>query len=202
MEILEKIFGSANKVKIMRLFLFNPNTAFDAEEIIKRTKVPKTKARRELSDLDKINLIKKRVFTKEIKTKSKTKKKKLQGWVLNKDFPYLLPLQNFLVHISSSQQKGIVDKIKKLGSVKLLVLSGVFIQEWESRIDILVVGDKIKPANVDSVISNIESEVGKEINYCFFDTSDFLYRLGVCDKLIRDILDYPHKKAINKLDLY
>ncbi|MCC2630730.1 MAG: hypothetical protein K0S38_539, partial [Candidatus Paceibacter sp.] len=32
-ETLEKIFGSAAKVKIMRLFLFNPVTVFDMDEI-------------------------------------------------------------------------------------------------------------------------------------------------------------------------
>jgi hypothetical protein len=206
METLEKIFGSANKVKIMRMFLFNPQIVFDLKEIARRTKMPSAKASREIATLEKAGLIKSKVFFKEIKTPtkkkiSKPKKKKAKGWILDREFAYLLPLQNFLVHISNSQQKEIVKKLKKLGSIKLLILSGVFIQEWESRADIVIVGDRMKASSVGNIMSQIEAEVGKEINYCYFETPNFLYRLGVCDKLIRDILDYPHKKIINRLEL-
>ena len=45
----------------------------------------------------------------------------------------------------------------------------------------------------------IESEIGKELRYAYFSTEDFQYRLSMCDKLTRDILDYPHKKILNKL---
>ena len=30
----------------------------------------------------------------------------------------------------------------------------------------------------------------------FLKLVDFLYRFGICDKLIRDILDYPHEKIL------
>jgi len=201
METLEKIFGSKAKVRIMRLFLFNPQKAFDIDDVAERSKTKKTQARKEINNLIKIGLVKQRSFTKEFTNSRQIKKKRVSGWVLEENFPFLSPLQNFLIHIPDSQNKEILEKIKKVGSIKLVIISGIFIQDWDSRIDILIVGDKIKKSHIQSTMSEIESEIGKELKYTFFETPDFLYRLGVCDKLIRDILDYPHKKMINKLEI-
>jgi hypothetical protein len=204
MDVLEKIFGSSHRVRIMRLFLFNRQTPFSTAEIVKRTKVPREKATREISNLKKIGLIKDKVFFEEVKSKGsniKRKTKKTKGWILNEKFNYLIPLQNLLAQVDNSQQRSIIQRLKRLGTVKLLVVSGVFIGRWDSRVDILIVGDKLKRSGVDDLFSKIEAEVGKEVTYCMLDTKDFLYRLDVYDKLVRDILDYPHRKVINKFEI-
>lgn len=203
MDTLVKIFGGVEKVKVMRLFLFNPQTSFSIDEISKKAKINSARARREVKNLEKSGLIKTKTFTKEVlngKNKKPSRIKK-NGWILNEKFTFLKALQNFLINITSSQHKEMVRKVKRVGNVRLLILSGVFIQEWDSRVDMLIVGDKIRNSTVLSVISDIESEVGKELKYSVFETSDFLYRLGVCDKLVRDVLDYPHQKLINKIDI-
>ncbi len=53
METLSKLFGSETKVKIMRLFLFNPETVFTTGEIAERAQAQGSKVRREISNLDK-----------------------------------------------------------------------------------------------------------------------------------------------------
>lgn len=204
MEVLEKIFGSSAKVRIMRIFLFNPQTPFDIEDISKKSKIPSNKTRKEVNNLFKIGLIKKRGFTKDFSLKKKGRRKivrkRVAGWILDDKFPFLVPLQNFLIHIPPTQYQEIFEKIRKIGSIKLFIVSGVFINDWDSRVDILIVGDKIKRGIINQVMSDIESEIGKDLRYAVFDTSEFFYRLGVCDKLVRDILDYPHKKVLNKLE--
>ena len=85
METLEKIFGGADKVKTMRLFLFNPQTSFDISDIARRTKITNTRARTETKNLERIGLIKKRIVSKgvsDLKKRTGTKKK-VQGWVLD-----------------------------------------------------------------------------------------------------------------------
>lgn len=203
MDTLEKIFGSASKVKMMRLFLFNPQSAFDIDSVSRRTKTQPIKTRSEIMNLEKIGLIKRKYYTKELSKKAgdSVKRKRVEGWTLNERFPFLEPLQNFLIHIPPTQQQEILEKIKKAGVIKLVIFAGVFIQDWDSRLDILVVGDKLKKGIIQSVMSDIESVVGKELKYSFFETQEFVYRLGVCDKLVRDVLDYPHKKIINKLEM-
>ena len=67
--------------------------------------------------------------------------------------------------------------------------------------DLLLVGDSMKETKLDKVLKSIEAEIGKEIVYAVFKTDDFMYRLGMYDRFIRDILEYPHEKAVNKLNI-
>jgi len=53
MDVLGKLFGSESKVRIMRLFLFNPETSFDLESIAERAKTTLSVARHEISALRK-----------------------------------------------------------------------------------------------------------------------------------------------------
>ncbi|MFH0846124.1 MAG: hypothetical protein V1851_01850 [Patescibacteria group bacterium] len=204
MEILSKLFGSVARVKIMRLFLSNEDWAFDNEEIAKRTKVPTTGVRKEVSLLEKVGFIKKRVFFKEIEKKKRgeiyVEKKKTNGWILDVNFSLLAPMKNLLIKSSPLETKEIVDRLKNGGTLKLLITSGIFIQDSDSRVDLLIVGDNLNVNYLDRAIKVLESEIGQELRYVVLDTPDFNYRLGIYDKLIRDILDYSHKKLINKLD--
>lgn len=204
MDILEKIFGSAAKVKIMRLFLFNPNTPFDLDKITARAKITPQAARLNIRLLDQARMIRSRGFVKEERRVGKngkkvTVKKRVKGWSLDDSFPYLDQLQRFLVQTSPLQDQAIVRKFNRAGKVKLLVAAGVFIQDRDSRVDLLIVGDTLRKSTIDSAIKDIEAELGKDLSYSVFETKDFNYRLGMYDKLIRDILDYPHKKLVNRL---
>lgn len=205
MDILEKVFGSGAKVRLMRLFMFNPNSAFDLKDIALRTSTSSRAARREINNLEKIDLVKSKSFVRDIEKKRGKKKftvkKKFSGWTLNQKFQYLRPLQDFLVYMNPFRHNELVEKLRKVGNIKLLVISGVFIQEWESRVDLFIVGDNIKKGLLDNVIRSLEAELGKELKYAALETNDFQYRLNMCDKLISDVLDFPHEKVINKIGI-
>jgi len=205
MDILEKVFGSNTKVKLMRLFMFNPTSAYDIAQISERINTSPRGIRNELINLHKIGLIKDKVFVRDMIQKRGSKKvvikKKTSGWMLDSTFQYLQPLQDFLVYINPFRHKELVEKMRKVGNIKFLAISGVFIQEWESRVDLLIVGDNIKKTSLDTVVRSLESELGKELKYAALETDDFQYRLNMCDKLIADILDFPHEKVINKLGI-
>jgi hypothetical protein len=179
------IFGSEAKVKIMRLFIFNPTLAFTAAEVANRAKVGSAPARKELANLIKAGLIRKRG----------------QTYTLNRTYKYLPAIGNFLIDANPLSEKEIVRKISSTGSIKLILTSGVFLHNPDARVDILVVGDHIKQGKLLSVMSTIEAELGKELRYAVFETADFRYRMGIYDKLIRDILDARHEKILNKLGL-
>jgi hypothetical protein len=150
-----------------------------------------------------MSLIKRRSFYKNVEKKIKKRtvntKVKTSGWVLNNDFEYLVALQQFLIKVNHLGPKEITKRLGRGGVIKLVILSGIFIQDPESRVDLLVVGDHMKRGLVENAIRGIEAEIGKEIRYALFETPDFHYRLGLYDKLIRDILDFPHEKVLNKL---
>ena len=193
METLSKLFGSETKVKLIRLFLSNPDHTFDTKEIVERVKESSPKVRREMSNMEKMGLVKHRALTK--------KGAHGHGFVFNPNFEYIVPLQNFFINIELLKPKEIIKKLGKLGNVKLIIVAGVFLQETESRADLLIVGDGIKKGTLENTIKLLESEIGRELRYAYFTTDDFKYRLSMFDKLTRDILDYPHKKVLNRLGI-
>lgn len=205
MEILAKLFGSATKVKLMRLFLFNEDSAYPLADIVARTKSPSKEVKRELNELMNVELVKKRQIIRDvhIKKRKKVLVKKVQdtGYYLDQKFPYLQALKNLLITVSLHADENLVKKFASVGRLKLFIASGVFIQEWDTRVDLLIVGDDLNLNKLDSVIKVIEAEVGKEIAYSAFETDDFEYRYGMHDRLIRDIIDLPHTTLVDKLGL-
>jgi len=203
MDILSKLFGSEAKVKIMRLFLFNPDQPYSPEDIATRARVPRAVVHHEATLLRKMGMLSGKRFSHMVPVKKgkKTvmKRKNEGGWVLKTSFPYLPALQNLLINTVLFKYDDIIRKLNLVGRMKLVIVSGVFIHNNDSRVDLLIVGDHIRFGALEGVIRTIESEIGKELRYAAFETEDFEYRFGMYDKLVRDILDYPHKKILNKL---
>ncbi len=189
----------------MRLFVFNPELAYDAEDVADRVKEKPALVKKELSGLSKAGLIKSKTYIKPLKAKGNKKpkavSKRVSGFILNTSYPHLSPLAHFLIDAAPITQKEIVEKIGAAGNIKLLLISGVFIHDGEARVDLLIVGDHLRQNKLLSAISMLESELGKELRYAAFETPDFHYRLGIYDKLIRDILEQPHQKLVNRLGL-
>lgn len=169
----------------MRLFIFNPGFTFTSTEAGRRAKMRTEAARKEIANLIKAGLL----------------KRSGKGYVLNKSYRYLSAIGNFLIDASPFTEKEIVRKISTAGNMKLVLIAGVFLHNPDSRVDILIVGDHIKHGKLLAVISAIEAELGKELRYAVFETQDFQYRMGIYDKLVRDILDSQHEKILNKLGL-
>lgn len=194
METLEKIFGSIEKVKIMKLFLFNPLSCFDPKSVARRVKAKEKNVKRELVSLEKIKLLRKRDTRNE-------SGRKVGGYVLNPVFMYIGALQEFLLKVSPFTNSELVKKLSNAGRLKLVVVSGVFLNDQDSRVDILVVGDKLKKNILEKMLLEVEADLGREIKYAVLDGKDFEYRLSIGDKLVRDIFDYKHEVIFNKIGL-
>ena len=205
METLIALFGNQTKVKLLRQFLFNPATPFLPKELAYRTKCAPTAVRKELTPMARAGIIKRKQVLKSIEARQGDKivfkKLKGEGYILDEKFPYLDPLKNLLTVASLHADESLAKRFTNAGRVKLFIASGVFIQNWDSRVDLLMVGDDLNLSKIESVIQMIESEIGKEISYSAFETPDFEYRLGIHDRLIRDILDYPHITLLDRLGI-
>lgn len=185
MEILGKILGSPARVKIMRLFLLNPKNGFSRKDIMKRSRVNPNTASREIKILASVDFIKRNKTT----------------WFFNPFFKYAGELDRLLVSSDTLDKKMIADSFKKVGRVKFLLLSGVFIKNKDTRVDLLIVGDKMKRSKIEEEIRKLEAEIGTELVYAVFDTKEFIYRLDMYDKLVRDILDFPHEVIFQAKEL-
>jgi hypothetical protein len=185
MEILGKILGSPARVKIMRLFLLNKGKWFETKDVVKRSQVNKDAVRRELRVLSSVGFVKKRNA----------------DWSFNTSFKYGLEIEGLLISSDTLNNKSIVNYFKKAGRVKLLLVSGIFIKNKDSRVDLLIVGDKIKRSKIEEGVRKLEAEIGKELVYAVFETKEFIYRLNMYDKLVRDILDFPHEVVVENKEL-
>jgi DNA-binding transcriptional ArsR family regulator len=188
MEILEKILGNSARVKIMRLFLLNKSKSFQTKDIARRSRVNPSTIRQELRLLSSVNFIKKR-STSSLE------------WSFNSLFKYAREFEDLLVRSDSLNKEKLLDNFKNVGKVKLLVISGIFIKNHDSRVDFLIVGDKMKRSKIEEGIRKLEAEIGTELIYAIFETKEFLYRLNMYDKLVRDIIDYPHEVLLQAKDL-
>ena len=180
MEVLEKILGNSARVKIMRLFLLNRGKGFTGKDVAKRSRISKDAVRRELRLLSSVSFIKKRA----------------KDWSYNSLFKYRGEFEDLLLSSDTLSKEAILNNFKKVGRVKLIIISGVFIKNHDSRVDLLIVGDHLKKRKIEKGIRKIEAEIGIELVYAVFDTKEFLYRLDMYDKLVRDILDYPHEVVL------
>lgn len=198
MEILGKLLGGIQRVKVMRLFLLNPEQGFEADQIADRSRMQIPAARRITNQLCAMSLVKKKTFIKEVADgrNGKIKKKRVQGWFLNPDFPYIAELKQLLIEGDFFKHADLVKRFRPAGRIQFLVVSGIFIQNSESRLDVLIVGDHLKRAAIQKAIAVLESELGKELAYAVFDVADFIYRVSMYDKLLRDVFDYPHERLI------
>ena len=201
MEILDKIFGSAAKVRMMRLFILNTTSQFSVEEISKRTQTTEKVVWAELALLQKIGLVRRRTISRK-DTPEATRSKKVQVWALDHKFIYLDELKSFLINANLIKNSELIKRMGRIGKIKLIVIAGVFLNQLdESKLDLFVVGDQIRRASLENIVKSMESELGKEVKYAFFGTEDFKYRLNMYDKLVRDLLDYPHQVVLDRIGI-
>ncbi|OIO51598.1 hypothetical protein COS69_01615 [Candidatus Kaiserbacteria bacterium CG06_land_8_20_14_3_00_49_31] len=189
MEPLARIFGSHARLKMLRLFMFNRDTAFTTAEIAGRTKLAKEDVHHELAELCAAGLLHKKGVHASIR------------YHTNPRFEHLDALNLFIRETTSVQPRNMIKALKRAGTLRLVALSGFFTGVLEAQVDLLVVGDHLEERILANVMRSLEVEFGREIRYASFATADFRYRVGIYDRLLRDIFDYPHRLLIDKIGL-
>jgi hypothetical protein len=189
-DTLQKLFGSNARLKLLRLFLFNPKATFSAAEATQRSQSKPAEVRRELALFVQIGLVK--------KSRSSAAKSRYH---LNPSFEYTLALQNLLLN-TSNQGIELYNRLRRAGTIKFMVVAGVLLGEWdEARLDLFIVGDRLNERKLRDLVRKFESELGKELRFASLTTDQFFYRLGMNDHLVKDIFDYPHAIVHDKLNI-
>lgn len=189
MDSLAKLFGSAARVKLLRLFLFNDDLTFLAADAAFRARLTKDVARKELTALTNAGILRKKTGTSPV------------GYSADKRFAHYDALRVFLRTTTDVSDSAIITSFKKAGTVKLVVLSGLFTGALESKLDVLIVGDRMEERPLATAIHALEAELGRELRYACFTSEQFKYRLGVYDRLLRDVFDYPNRVIVDKIGL-
>ena len=72
-------------------------------------------------------------------------------------------------------------------------------REFDRRLDVMLSMKTLKQTKVENAIRSLESELGMEIRFASFTSEDLIYRVGMYDKLTRDVFDYPHQILVDKI---
>lgn len=188
-EILEQLFDSPIKVRLLKFFLRNPEQSLVLKDIVRKVRGNSAVCSRQLKKLESIKFLNVRV------------KNGKKHYSVNPGFDFYDELGSLVLKSSPASKEKILKRLRVLGRIKLAILSGIFINSENSRIDLLVVGDAIKKKKLSDFLKDLEAEVGKEIDYVLLSTKDFKYRYDMFDRFVRDVLEKPHEKLVNKLKI-
>lgn len=186
-EVLEKLFRSKAEIKLLRLFLNNPDEGYTPGEITKKLKMNPSLMRKEIN-----NLVKIRFLTLRKKTKKCC-------YYANRDFVFYDELRKLIFKTNPTSSDKIKSQAEKLGQIRFVLISGILINSDKGRIDIVIIGEHINKTKLKNFLSDIEAEVGKNINYSCMTTDEFRYRKNMFDKFIIDVFEDPHRILINRL---
>jgi hypothetical protein len=194
---LSILFGSTARVKLLRFFLFNPSKEFLFDDISKRARLVRRTARTEISALEKAGVIRQKNVLMEVP--GKKKKMKAIAYALNKDFQELQALQTFLFETAPIDGKNLLAHLRKAGPLDFVGIAGVFVRDFEQRLDVLIAMKKFSQASIEKAIRSLEAEVGIEVRFAAMSSEDLMYRVGMYDKLTRDFFDYQHVVLVDKI---
>lgn len=211
--ILQTLFESSAKIRLLRLFLQNPERHFITREIEQIIQIKSVSFIRDLHKLIKAGIVKEKLGILREETNhaaSETKRrlhvskgKKVMFYYVNAEFPVFSELYNLVIKSSTASRKKLIGQLKTLGKIRLAVITGIFLNlnDDASRLDLMIVGDDIKKRALEKFLTLTESELGKTLRYSVMDTDEFRYRMNMYDRFLRDILERDHEKLINKLDI-
>lgn len=201
MDELGKLFGSQARVRLLRLFLFNEGAVYDKDHITSHMRISPATAQKELASLLRAGVVKRKQFYKDVVSRrtGKPEKRKTVGWTLVDSYAYREPLTRFLTETLTIKKEELVRRIRQVGRIRFVLVSGIFTQTEESVLDLMIVGDKIDEKTLMEVLDSFEAELGRELRFTALTTADYLFRIGVRDRLMRDVLDYEHEVLLDRI---
>ena len=191
--MIEQLLGSKTRVKLLQLFLSNPNRSFYVREITRKIDEQINSVRRELSNLLNIGII-----------VSDTTNNRLY-YEVNQSYEFYRPLREIFgvpntkdgQPIPSPKQK---DDLKQLGNIDLLIFTGQFTRDDRAGIDLLIVGSTNMNA-VQKFVSDLENKEGKELRYTVMTFADFKYRQQVKDRFLSSVIAAKKQIVIDRQNI-
>ncbi len=180
--MVEQLFGSKTRVKLLKLFYSNPNRPFYVREITRKIDEQINSVRRELANLLSIGII-----------SSEDNSHKLY-YEVNQKYEYYDPLAAIFGGAELKPKATVAETdqtagdITGLGNVDLAIFTGQFTRDEKSGVDFLIIGD-VNPTQVAKYVAELETQEGKELRYVVMDIEEFYYRKQVNDRFLSLVLD-------------
>lgn len=184
MSTIDALFGSKTRVKLLHLFLNNPDKAFYVREITRLIDEQINSVRRELANMLAVGVI----LSDGVDNKL--------YYTANQQYEHYESLRQIFAGTSKrnrtpgAKEADVAWKpeLSKLSGLRVAIVAGILVRGSASPIDLLLVGS-VSSARVNSLVKKIEKAEGRELNYTVLSYDDFYYRLSVRDKFIAEILN-------------
>jgi hypothetical protein len=188
--MIEQLFGSKTRVKLLQLFYSNPNRSYYVREITRKIDEQINSVRRELANLLSIGII-----------SSDTNNNRLY-YEVNQKYEHYGPLAAIFGKGVLSPEKAPTAKseatgIKSIGNIELALYTGQFTRDDSSGVDILIVGD-VNQTKLNHFIEELEQQEGKELRFAVMPQSEFTYRRQVNDRFLSGVLLAKKQVLIDK----
>lgn len=191
--MLENLFSSKARVKILNTFLLQEDKVFYIRQLARDLGLQVNAVRRELENLEKIGLI----ILDEKSSKNRKSARDIKYFRINNEFILYQELKKIFSKARLLKADDFFGNLQKLYTPKLLILSGIFVGDFEANIDILIVAPKRQKDKIINLIIDLEKEIGQELNYTYLSESEFVYRMQVMDRFLGDYLKRKKNVLIN-----
>lgn len=193
--MIDKLFGSKTRVKLLHLFMNHPGQSFYVREITRLIDEQINSVRRELANMLEVGVI-----------TSDTADNKLY-YQVNQRYDFYTALRAMFAGESISADQatavaadGINEQeaaaLQSINGLRLAIVAGVLVKGSTASVDIVLVGS-LAVQKVKAAVAMIEKLEGREINYTVLPYEEFYYRLSVRDKFITEILSTKHSIVVD-----
>ncbi len=186
--MIDALFGSKTRIKLLHLFLNNPGKSFYVREITRLIDEQINSVRRELANMMNVGII-----------KNDTADNKLY-YEVDQRYEHYVPLRAIFgddkdaSSVVKAPKQSTLDwqaRLDELGGVKLAIMAGVFVVGSASKVDLMLVGNPA-PARTKAFIKTLEKKEGRELNYSVVSYDEFYYRMSIRDKFITELMSSKH----------
>lgn len=190
--MLEQFFGSKTRYELLNFFFNNKKRSFYVRELVNLTKMQLNSIRRELENLVKFGIL---IEDENYKAPDEDKNRnfnlpiKRRYYKLNKNFVLYNEIETLIVKSKLLLENKLVEKLKSMGQIKNLILSGIFTGSKTSPVDILIIGEIKNKDGLKRLIHEFGNFINNDINYSLLTEDEYKYRWGIKDRFLFSILD-------------
>ncbi len=208
--MLEQLFGSRTRIKLLKIFFGEPDKSFFIRELCRKSGERLNSIRRELANLQKMGVVRlledeengggvEGANGKKKKEKGKKKDADLRKYfVIDHGFALFSELKNLILKSQLAIKKDLAEEIQRAGNIKLLLLTGFFVGETGGGPDLLIIGS-LNRDRLRRLVGKFEKIIGQEIKYTVLSLNDYHVRQSITDKFLYNIISGKKIVVVNKL---
>lgn len=193
--MLEHLFGSKTRVKLMNLFLNNPSEAYFIRELTRLIDTQINAVRREIDNLIKVGLITESEDKDDNGQKRPGLKRKY--YQVNQAFPLLAEIKSLMGKSHFLMERRLDKDIMALGDITYLGFMGTFLNQ-KAPVDLFIIGEIGDKDELRRLVGRAETNLGFDINYTCLSLSEYNYRQDIADRFLASVLNAEQHIAVDK----